>query len=56
MNLDNKRLKEIQRFKIAYQHEMDKAETVADCITIQNYINDLEEEEKEILERTGVEI
>ena len=56
MNKDNRRLKDIQLYKEAYAMEMDKAETIADCITIQKYISDLEKEEKEILERNGVEI
>ena len=56
MNQDNRRLQDIQKYKQAYTEELTRAETVADCITIQNYIDDLEKEEKQILERTGVEI
>ena len=51
---DNQRLKDIQQYKQAYAEEMDRAETIADCITIQKYIRDLEKEEKEILERGGI--
>lgn len=56
MNQDNQRLREIQQFKSAYALEMDKSETITDCLRIQGYIEDLEKEEKEILERGGVKI
>ena len=56
MNQDNRRLKDIQQYKQAYTEELDRAETIADCIAIQKYISDLEKEEKEILERGGVKI
>ncbi len=56
MNLDNQRLREIQQFKNAYYKELDKSETVTDCLRIQGYINNLEKEEREILERGGVEL
>ena len=56
MNQDNRRLKEIQEYKQAYSDEMDRAETIADIITYHKYIQDLEKEEKEILERNGVKI
>lgn len=54
MNIDNQRLREIQQFKNAYYRELDKSETVTDCLRIQCYIDDLEREEREILERGGV--
>ena len=54
MNADNQRLKDIQRFKNAYEHELDKSETITDCLRIQGYIDDLDKEEKEILSRNGV--
>ena len=56
MNQDNQRLREIQIFKTAYNHELDKSETITDCLRIQGYIEELEKEEKEILERGGVQI
>ena len=56
INQDNRRLKDIQQYKQAYTEELDRAETIADCIAIQKYISDLEEEEKEILARGGVKI
>lgn len=51
MNLDEKRLKDIQLFKEIYYQELDKAETISDCIQIQDHIDKLQLEEKEILER-----
>ena len=56
MNQDNQRLREIQQFKSAYALEMDKSETLTDCLRIQKHIDELEKEEREILERIGVEI
>ena len=56
MNKDNTRLREIQEFKSAYYHEMDKTESISDCLRIQGYIEELEKEEKEILERGGVKL
>ena len=56
MNLDNQRLREIQESKNVYYNELDKSETISDCIRIQGYISELEKEEKEILERGGVKI
>ena len=56
MNKDNTRLREIQQFKSAYYHEMDKSESITDCLRIQTYIEELEREEKEILARGGVNL
>ena len=56
MNLDNQRLREIQELKHCYGLELDKSETINDCLIIQNHIEELEREEKEILERGGVTI
>ena len=56
MNLDNQRLREIQELKHCYGLELDKSETINDCILIQGYIEELEREEKEILSRGGVSI
>ena len=50
MNMDNTRLREIQEFKTVYYKEMDKSKT------INERINELEKEEKEILARGGVKI
>ena len=54
--MTNRRLQDIQRFKVVYQHEMDIAKTVTDCLRIQVYIDELEKEEKEILSKQGVEL
>ena len=54
MNLDNQRLREIQQLKHVYGLELDKSETINDCLIIQNHIEELEREEKEILSRGGV--
>ena len=51
MNLDEKRLKEIQNEKRAYHSLLDKADTISDCITYQSRIEALNNEEKEILKR-----
>lgn len=51
MNLDNQRLREIQRFKNAYANELEKADTISDCIILKNKIDELEKEELEILIR-----
>ena len=56
MNQDNNRLKEIQLFKCAYANELEQTETIEDSLRIQAHIDELEKEEKEILERTGVKI
>ena len=56
MNQDNQRLREIQRFKKAYNQELDRSESITDCLRIQGYIEDLEKEEKEILARGGVQL
>ena len=54
MNLDNRRLKEIQREKILFQNMLDKSESISDCLTYQGKIEILEKEEKEILTRNDV--
>lgn len=54
MNLDNQRLKDIQRFKTVYTNELLKADTISDCILFQSKIDELEAEEKEILKRCDV--
>jgi len=56
MNLENQRLKEIKEMLVVYYHELDKADTISDCLTIKNHIDKLETEEKQILTRAGVEI
>ena len=54
MNKDNQRLLEIKQYKNAYYKLMDKAETLTDILEYQSKIDELETEEKEILERFDV--
>ena len=54
MNLDNERLKEIKLMLSIYYHELDKSESISDCLLIQGHIDRLENEEKEILKRCDV--
>lgn len=54
MNLDNRRLKEIQSEKRVWQDQLDKADTISDCLTFKGKIEILENEEKEILSRCDV--
>ena len=56
MNLDNTRLREIQSFKSAYYDLLAKSDSISDCVQLQAHIDELEREEQEILERTGVEV
>lgn len=56
MNLDNRRLLEIQNEKRVYYHLLDEAESISDCITYKSRLDLLEEEEKEILKRCDVVI
>ena len=56
MNYDNMRLREIQMFKSVYHHELDKCDSIRDCILIQDKIDELDKEEKEILDRFKVEL
>ena len=54
MNKDNQRLLEIKQYKNAYYKLMDKAETLTDILEYKSKIDELETEEKEILERFDV--
>lgn len=56
MNIDNRRLLEIQKEKQLFGALLTKAKTVSDCLAYQGKLDILEKEEKEILERAGVEI
>lgn len=56
MNIDNRRLTEIQREKRLFQSLLDKADTITDCLTYKGKLEILENEEKEILERCDVKI
>ena len=54
MNLDNQRLSEIKMLLSAYYHELDKSDSISDCLKIQGHIDELEKEEKQILKRCDV--
>ena len=54
MNLDNRRLKEVQREKQAYQRLLDQSDSISDCLIYQGKIECLNREEKQILERYDV--
>lgn len=56
MNYDNQRLMEIQQLKKGYQHKMLEAETMSEAFEFQDKWNALDEEEKQILDRFGVEV
>ena len=56
MNLDNRRLKEIQAEKLVWKDQLNKCETISDCLAYQVKIDILENEEKEILKRCDVHV
>lgn len=56
MNQDNRRLEEIQREKLVWQDQLEKADNINDCFAFQGKIECLEKEEKEILKRCDVHV
>lgn len=54
MNLDNRRLTEIQKEKKLFKSLLDNADTISDCLTYKGKLDLLESEEKEILKRCDV--
>ena len=54
MNLDNRRLREIQTEKKAYQTLLNESESISDCLIYKGKIESLTREEKDILERYDV--
>ena len=56
MNAYNQRLKEIQRELIVYRKERKKSYKLGEIFEIQQHIDRLEKEEREILKRSGVEL
>ena len=54
MNLDNRRLLEIQKEKKLFKSLLDNSDTISDCLTYQSKLELLENEEKEILKRSDV--
>ena len=54
MNLDNRRLIEIQKEKQLFKSLLDNAESISDCLTYTGKLELLEKEEKQILKRNDV--
>ena len=54
MNLENRRLREIQKEKQFFKTMVDKSESISDCLTYQGKLELLDKEEAEILERNDV--
>ena len=54
MNLDNRRLREIQQEKKAFKTLLETSKTIEDSLAYQGKLDILEAEEKEILERSDV--
>ena len=54
MNIDNRRLREIQRDLVFYHKRLKEAETISDSLIYQGKIEILEKEEKDILKRYDV--
>lgn len=54
MNIDNRRLREIQQEKKVYQDRLNKSESIYDCLIYQGKLDCLETEEKDILKRYDV--
>ena len=54
MNIDNRRLREIQTEKKAYQHLLDESDSTSDCLIYKGKLESLTREEKDILERYDV--
>ena len=56
MNINNRRLKDIQREKTFFKKMLDKSTKQTDKQIYTGKLNILEQEEKEILEKQGVQI
>ena len=54
MNLENRRLREIQKEKQFFRTMLDNSESISDCLTYQGKLELLDKEEKDILERNDV--
>ena len=54
MNLQNRRLREIQKEKTFFKQLLDNSESISDCLTYQGKLELLDKEEAEILERNDV--
>lgn len=56
MNPENRRLKEIQAEKLVWQDQLNKSDSISDCLTFQGKIDILEKEERDILARCDVKL
>lgn len=56
MNLDNRRLKEIQLEKKLFYDLLNESTSISECLTYQGKLDLLEDEEKEILKRSDVNV
>ena len=54
MNIDNRRLREIQRDLVFYHKRLEEAETKSESVIYQGKIDILEKEEQDILARYDV--
>lgn len=54
MNVDNRRLREIQQEIKAYQRLLVESDSISDCLIYRGKLECLEKEEKEILKRCDV--
>ena len=54
MNLENRRLREIQKEKQFFKTMLDNSESISDCLTYQGKLELLSKEEAEILERNDL--
>ena len=54
MNIDNRRLMEVQKELIFYRNRLKEADTVSDSLIYQGKIESLEKEEQDILARYDV--
>ena len=54
MNIDNRRLREVQMELKAYHELLNNSETISDCLIYQGKIEALEKEEANILARYDV--
>ena len=56
MNLQNRRLKEIQLEKKIWTNQLQKCESISECFAFQGKLDLLEKEEREILKRCDVHV
>ena len=56
MNLQNRRLREIQKEKQFFKTMLDNSESISDCLTYKGKLDLLSKEEAEILDKEDVKI